>query len=333
MYENNKCFLVPYHMNSYRDHEGFEYFLKHESHSLMMLEVKSLPLRNDPCFEDMKRCKEAKKPACVCFWYLLNEKKDRPYHKPLKENWKELIDEMYESLTEAGGEYFWGWLWDEPFYYMTGEEYTEVTKYMWEKYGKRNAVIHASVHIHNALWPINESHDFEAVAFRNMPKISPENHAYTTDVAYDYYGEWEHGVHHNTVFRLFLEKLGSHFEKSKFWFTPPIGTVLVPEWTDKPQEEVEQICIDVFMGMWNWAQQYSEHFGGFFMYSYYNWVRKADGKSHANAKAYLCPDENGDIKWKRLYPVLEAVGNGFNEGKLPNEIELPFVEHDKGYIV
>ena len=104
-------------------------------------------------------------------------------------------------------------------------------------------------------------------------------------------------------------------------------------YTSHYMEEVEQICIDVFMGMWNWAQQYSDRFGGFFMYSYYNWINPKTGLSHANAKAYLCPDENGDIKWKRLYPVLEAVGNGFNEGKLPNEIELPEVEYDKGYIV
>ncbi len=326
----NKCFMMPCHMHSNFDHEGFLQALNHESFSLMHLETRTLPL-DEKTKEDLRCCKEAKRYALVNFNRLLTENEDRPYHRPLKENWKELLDETNKNCLEAGGEYFWGYLLDEPFYYFTSEEFIEVTKYM-SRFGKRIYAVHASVHIHNALWPINESHDFKATAFRNMAKITPENHAYVTDVGYDYYGEWEHGVHHNTVFRLFIEKMGHRFNETKFWFTPPVGTVLTNEWAHKSSEEVEKICLDVFMGMWNWACGL-DNFGGFFLYTYYIWVHKNTGYIHGGAKAYLLPDENGEVKWKTLYSVLEAVGKGFNEGKTPAEIELPEVEYDKGYIV
>ena len=128
------------------------------------------------------------------------------YHNPKKPSWREILDEINDRLCEIGGEAFIGYYFDEPFYYMTGDEYLELTEYL-SKFDKRIFTIHASVHIHQALWPVNESHDFQSVAFRNMSTITPENHVYTTDVSYDYYGEWEHGVHHNTVYRLFIEKM------------------------------------------------------------------------------------------------------------------------------
>ncbi len=327
----NKCFMMPCHMHSNFDHDGFIKSLNHESFSIMHIEPKKLPVREDKVFEDLRMCREAKRHAMVNFGTMLTHEDDRPYHRPLKENWKELLDEINDDCCKAGGEYFWGYLLDEPFYFMTSEEFTEFTRYM-TKYGKHIYVVHGTVHIHNALWPVNESHDFKATAFRNMAKITPENHAYVTDVGYDYYGEWEHGVHHNTVFRLFIEKMGDRFNETTFWFTPPVGTVLAKEWSAKPTEEVEQICIDIFMGMWNWARQL-ENFGGFFLYTYYIWGDPEKGPVHGGAKRYLLPDENGEVKWKRLYSLLEAAGKGFNEGKTPAEIELPEVEYDKGYIV
>ena len=163
-----------------------------------------------------------------------------------------------------------------------------------------------------------------------MSHITPENHAYTTDVAYDYYGKWEHGVHHNTIYRMFIERMGDRFKQTRFWFTPPIGTTIA-EWVYDP-DHGEQTNIDVFMGMWNWAKKL-DNFGGFGLYGYYNWVRKKDGMSNGNGRTYLMPDKDGNIQWKRFYSILEAVGKGFNEGKTPAEIELPEVEYDKGYIV
>ncbi len=325
----NKCCLAAYHMHSNKDPEGFEQFLKHPYKTVFLLEMKNKPEKDDKVFDDLKRCREHRKHAFVMFWNLIFEEKDAPYHRPLKPNWKELLDELNERLCEIGGEYFLGYHFDEPFYYMTGDEYLELTKYM-SKYGKRISAVHASVHIHMALWPVNESHDFQSVAFRNMSHITPENHAYTTDVSYDYYGKWEHGVHHNTIYRMFIERMGDRFEKTKFWFTPPVGTTLA-EWIYEP-DHGEQTCIDVFMGMWNWAKKI-KNFGGFMVYGYYNWVRKRDGMSDGNGRHYLMPDENGNIEWKRLHMLLEAVGKGFNEGKTPAEIELPEVEYDKGYIV
>ena len=38
-----------------------------------------------------------------------------------------------------------------------------------------------------------------------------------------------------------IEKMGDRFEKTNFWFTPPVGIVMTDEWTKKPSEEVEAI--------------------------------------------------------------------------------------------
>lgn len=328
----NKCFMIPCHMTSTFDHEGFEIMKKSEYNLLFMLEPKKLPLTDDPTFNDVKECSANKKHFVICVDRpIFTENEDRPYHRPLKPDWREIFDEMFELYSENGGEYFWGFHLDEPFYFLSEEDFIEVTKYL-TKFGKRIYATHGSVHIHNALWPINESHDFKAVAFRNMPKISAENHKYVTDVGYDYYGEWEHGVHHNTVFRLFLEKLGDKFNDITFWFTPPIGTVCAEEWCPKPTEEVEQICIDVFMGMWNWARQY-DNFGGFFMYTYYPWVSHKTGLIHGGGRLYVLPDENGNVKWPRMALLLNTMCEEFDKGKTPKEIELPDVGYDKGYIV
>ena len=250
------------------------------------------------------------------------------YHNPKKPSWREILDEINDRLCEIGGEAFIGYYFDEPFYYMTGDEYLELTEYL-SKFDKRIFTIHASVHIHQALWPVNESHDFQSVAFRNMSTITPENHVYTTDVSYDYYGEWEHGVHHNTVYRLFIEKMGDRFDNTKFWFGPPVGIVMKEWW--KRRDECEQICIDVFMGMWNWAKKI-KNFGGFAIYTYLR-GDKPDGSFHAGAKEFILPDNNGVIKWEKMAAIADAIIDGFNKGLHPSEIELPTIEYDKGYIV
>lgn len=327
----NKCEWISLYACSKSFPSTFERLIDDPDFTCFQIEAKSLPLDNDPVLDDLRRIRERGKTAFVRLDYLIFEKNDRPYHCPKKENWRELLDDMNEKLCEAGGEAFIGYYFDEPFYYMTGDEYLELTKYL-SKFGKRIFSIHASVHIHMALWPINESHDFQSVAFRSMSHITPENHAYTTDVSYDYYGEWEHGVHHNTVYRLFIERMGDRFEKTKFWFTPPIGTVMTKEWNEKPIEEVEQICIDVFMGFWNWARDI-ENFGGFAPYTYVTSKSAKTGLVHAGGERFLLPDENGEVKWKKMYPVIKAVIKGFQEGKHPRDIELPEVEYDKGYIV
>lgn len=328
----NKCFMIPCHMTSTFDPEGFEIFKKSDYNWLFMLEPKKLPLTDDPTFNDVKECYKNKKHFVICVDRpIFTQPEDRPYHRPLKPDWREIFDEMFELYSENGKEYFWGFHLDEPFYFLSEEDFVEVTKHL-SKYGKHVYATHGSVHIHNALWPINESHDFKAVAFRNMAKISAENHKYVTDVGYDYYGEWEHGVHHNTVFRLFLEKLGDKFNDITFWFTPPIGTVCSEEWCPKPTEEVEQICIDVFMGMWNWARQY-DNFGGFFMYTYYPWVNHKTGLIHGGGRLYVLPDENGNVKWPRMALLMNTVCEEFDKGKTPKEIELPDFGYDKGYIV
>lgn len=329
-----KCQLIPYAISSNKDPETFRYMLKDPFHNFFMLDLhkggnSDLPIEEDLVCEDMRLVREHGKVAMLSVGRYIFEKNDEPYHAPLKANWREIMDKIDELMTELGGEAFIGYSFDEPFYYMRGDEYLEMTKYI-SKYGRRIFAIHASVHIHMALWPVNESHDFKSVAFRNMSHITPENHAYTTDVSYDYYGEWEHGVHHNTVYRLFIERMGDRFEKTRFWFTPPIGTVM-RSWVDIPSEKCEQICIDIFMGMWNWAKSV-ENFGGFIIYTYLNYICR-DGSSHGNARAYLIPDENGKVKWEKMYAILQAVGKGFDEGKHPSEIELPEVEYDKGYIV
>lgn len=325
-----KCEWLPLYICSNKDAELFEYMLNDPDYNCFEIDPEGLPIENDKVFEDLKRIKEKNKKAFVRIDYLIFDKNDRPYHCPKKENWREMLDELNERLCDVGGEAFIGYYFDEPFYYMTGDEYLELTKYL-SKFGKRIFSIHGSVHIHQALWPVNESHDFEAVAFRNMSTITPENHAYTTDVSYDYYGEWEHGVHHNTVYRLFIEKMGDRFENTNFWFCPPIGTVMTKEWNAKPTEEVEQICIDVFMGMWNWAKKV-KNFGGFAIYTYLKTVN-SDGSVHAAGKDYILPDDNGNVKWKKMTAISKAVIDGFNKGLHPSEIELPEIEYDKGYIV
>lgn len=327
----SKCEWLALYTCTATDAELFEFMLNDPNYTCFQLDAKKLPLREDPVCEDLRRIREKGKRAFVRLDFLLFEKSDRPYHCPKKANWRELADKINQQLCEIGGEAFIGYYFDEPFYYMASEEYTELTKYL-SKFGKRIFSIHASVHIHNALWPINESHDFKATAFRNMAKITPKNHAYTTDVSYDYYGEWEHGVHHNTVYRLFIEKMGSRFKETNFWFTPPIGTVLTEEWNAKPTEEVEQICIDVFMGFWNWAKAL-ENFGGFAPYTYIKSISRKSGLVHAAAKDYLLPDQNGNIKWEKMAAITNAVIDGFNKGLQPAEIKLPDIPYDKGYIV
>ena len=324
------CEWLVLYICSNRDPELFEYMIDNPSYNCFEIEAKGLPLTDDKVLDDMKRIREKGKRAFFRLDDLIFEKSDRPYHRPKKENWRELLDEINKILCEAGRENFLGYFFDEPFYYMTSEEYLELTEYL-SHFGKRIFSIHGSVHIHNALWPVNESHDFKATAFRNMAKITPENHKYTTDVSYDYYGEWEHGVHHNTVYRLFIEKMGDRFEKTNFWFTPPVGIVLTDEWTNKPSEEVEQICIDVFMGMWNWAKDI-KNFGGFAPYTYYRHITRK-GLVHAAAKDYILPDQKGNIKWKKMAAIEQAVIKGFKAGLHPSEIELPDIEYDKGYIV
>lgn len=331
----NKCFMMPAHMCSAFDAEGFHIFKKSPYNWLFLLEPKGLPLKNDVTLDvtlqDVKECYEYKKHFSLGIGRTITDTNDAPYHRPLKANWRELLDELYNDLCEFGKEYFWGFSIDEPFYFMYEEDFIEVTKYL-SKFNKHIYVTHGTVHIHNALWPVNESHDFKAAAFRNMAKITPENHAYVTDVGYDYYGKWEHGVHHNTVFRLFLEKLGERFKDITFWFTPPIGTVCAEEWCPLPTEEVEQICIDVFMGMWNWARQY-DNFGGFFMYTYYPWKSQRTGLIHGGGRLYVLPDEKGNIKWPRMALLMNTVCEEFDKGKTPSEIELPDVGYDRGYIV
>ena len=103
-------------------------------------------------------------------------------------------------------------------------------------------------------------------------------------------------------------------------------------YTSHYMEEVEQICIDVFMGMWNWARQYN-NFGGFFMYTYYPWISKNTGLIHGGGRLYVLPDENGNVKWPRMAQLLNTVCEEFDKGKTPKEIELPDVGYDKGYIV
>ena len=319
--------LVPWGANSNRDKDVLNYMLNNPYNNLFHLDLESLPANEDPIYEDLKLCKKNKKEAIVCFWYLLTEKQDKNGFRPLKENWEELLDEMNAQFCEAGGEYFIGYGFDEPFYFMTSDEYTAVTKRISE-YGKRVFSVHATIHIDKSLWPI----DYNSERMQKMALVTPENHKYTTDVAFDYYGEWENGVHYNSIYRMTIEKLGDRFNEMKFWFFPPIGTVQY-EWSLMPSEQCEQICIDVFMGMWNWAKN-MENFGGFMMYMYaaHKSVR-IPGYLHGNAKEFLLPDQNGDIKWQKMNSILEAVGKGFNEGKSLNEIELPDIPHNKGYIV
>lgn len=325
----NKCFMIPAHMCSRFDPEGFHIMKESPYNWLFMLEPRCIPLKDDVTFLDVKDCYEKKKYFCFGVNRTLNNREDAPYHCPLKPNWREMLDELYNDLCEYGKEYFWGFYLDEPFFFMHEDEFIEVTEYL-SKFNKHIYVTHGSIHIHNSLWPISQSDEPRAVAFRNLPTITAENHKYVTDVGFDYYGEWEHGVHYNTIFRLFIEKLGDRFKDITFWFTPPLGTVNTKEWTLKPTEEVEQICIDVFMGFWNWARQY-DNFGGFFMYNY---NASTDGKSHScGGRLYVLPDENGKVKWPRMALLINTVCEEFDKGKTPKEIELPDVGYDKGYIV
>lgn len=322
-----KHYLLPWAANSNRSRKSFDYMLADPYNNVFHLDLESLPAKDAPIYEDLKRCRENKKEAFVCFWYLLTEKQDENGFRPLKPDWREILDEMNEQLCEAGGEYFIGYGFDEPFYFMTSEEYIAVTKRISE-YGKRVFSVHATIHIDKSLWPV----DYNSKRIQKMALITPENHAYTTDVAFDYYGEWENGVHYNSIYRMMIEKLGDRFGKTKFWFFPPIGTVQY-EWSLIPSEECEQICIDVFMGMWNWSKDI-ENFGGLAMYMYCGHESKRyPGYLHGNAEAYLLPDENGEVKWKKMASILDAVGKGFLEGKHPKDIELPEVEYNKGYIV
>lgn len=327
---NTKRMLCPYHMHSNKDPEGFNMFMEYPFHELMMLEPKKFPVTEDKIYEDLKRCKENGKKACVAFWHYIFEDLDSPRHRPLKPNWKELLDSLNRDLCEAGGDAFWGYLFDEPLYYMTGDEYLMLTKYM-SKYGKHIAAIHGTVNVNRALWPMDEGDSPEAIAWRNVDVLTAENQQYTTDISYDFYGRWEHGIHHTTVFKLFMEDIGELLMRcpnTKFWFTPPIGTIF-PGWEDEP-DNGEQICLDVLMGMWQWACRYEDHFGGFFLYTYWKWESNKRNWIHGNGRYYLMPDENGNIKWKRLHALIEAIGKGFVEGKRPSEIELPDVgEYDE----
>lgn len=325
-----KCEWLPLYICSNKDVDLFEYMLDNPDYTCFELDPESLPIENDKAYEDLKRVREKGKTAFVRLDYLIFEENDRPYHCPKKANWREMLDKINERFCEVGGDAFIGYYFDEPFYYMTGDEYLELTKYL-SKFNKRIFAIHGSVHIHQALWPVNESHDFQAIAFRNMSTITPQNHAYTTDVSYDYYGEWEHGVHHNTVYRLFIEKMGDRFENTNFWFCPPVGYVMTEEWNKKTSDEVEQICIDVFMGMWNWSKKI-KNFGGFAIYTYLKTVT-SDGKIHAAAKDFILPDKNGQVKWKKMNAIANAVIDGFNKGLHPAQIDLPEIEYDKGYII
>jgi len=326
----SNCEWLPLYICSNKDAELFDFMLESPDFNCFEIDPDGLPLENDSVIEDLKRIREKGKKAFVRLDYLVFEDNDKPYHCPKKSNWKAMLDSINQTLCEVGGEAFIGYYFDEPFYYMTGDEYLELTEYL-SRFKKRIFSIHGTVHIHQALWPVNESHDFEAAAFRNMSTITPENHKYTTDVSYDYYGEWEKGVHHNTVYRMFIEKMGDRFENTNFWFCPPIGTVMTEEWNSKPTEEVEQICIDVFMGMWNWAKKV-KNFGGFAIYTYLKTIN-SNGMIHAAAKDYILPDLNGEVKWKKMALIANAVIDGFNKGLHPAEIELPQIEYDKGYIV
>ena len=59
-------------------------------------------------------------------------------------------------------------------------------------------------------------------------------------------------------------------------------------------------------------------------------LHQGRGRHRPDRCDYLMPDENGNIKWKRLNALIEAIGRGFVEGKRPSEIELPDVgEYDE----
>ena len=73
------------------------------------------------------------------------------------------------------------------------------------------------------------------------------------------------------------------------------------------------------------------NFGGFAIYTYLKSIN-AEGLVHAAAKDFILPDENGNIKWKKMASIADTVIDGFNKGLHPSQIELPDIPYDKGYI-
>ena len=110
------------------------------------------------------------------------------------DNWQDVIMAAANELQLICGDSFQGFYFDEPGYYMTDEEYIEVTKWLRETFKKRVWSIHYKDTINSKAHTVTETVNSDGTVTLDISGsklfITKETHQYTTDVGYWRYGSW-----------------------------------------------------------------------------------------------------------------------------------------------
>lgn len=193
----------------------------------------------------------------------------------LVENWQDLIMGYANELQVICGDNFQGFYFDEPGYYLTNEQYIEVTKWLRETFKKR-------------VWSVHYKGTVNSNTETSKLTITKESHQYTTDVGYWRYGNWEEDAAATfDIFKGMCEGENPLINvDTRKWMVPILGR---HAYYDQTAEDV----LGVIQNMYNGFSEING-FGGVAFYS----------MAYDKNTATVAVDENGND------PVLEAINNG-----------------------
>lgn len=111
------------------------------------------------------------------------------------ENYKELILAAASELQLICGDNFQGFYFDEPGYYLTDEDFIEITRWLRETFKKRVFAIHYKDTVNSVEYEVTKEEDEEGNTVYthkgSLLMITKESHKYVTDVGYWRYGNWD----------------------------------------------------------------------------------------------------------------------------------------------
>ncbi len=202
--------------------------------------------------------------------------------KTLVPDWQSKLIKYATMLQNICGDNFQGFYFDEPAYYCTSEEFTEVTKFCREHFRKRVFAIHF-----NGTFTNHET--TETVKFI----ANADNHAYVTDVGYWRYGNWNASA--DSAMGVWQDLVDTLNENTRIWVAPILGR------HDYLQTEtdVSTIIENMLAGC-----KGMDNFGGvmFYAMSYQPAVIELDNEAYAKAVA------DGTVNTE-VYTVKDYLGN------------------------
>ncbi len=220
-------------------------------------------------------------------WLCVNQLIDN--NKTLATDWQAKLIRYATMMQNVCGDNFQGFYFDEPAYYCTSDEFTQVTKFCREYFRKRVFAIHF-----NATFTNEET--TEEIKFI----ADAANHAYVTDVGYWRYGSWDAGS--DATMDTWNDFVSTLNENTRIWVTPLLGR--------HDYLQTEDDIVGIINGMLSGCKDL-DNFGGvmFYSMSYQPATIELDDEKYNQAvnegavktEVYTVIDASGEVLYNRYF--------------------------------